>query len=207
MNTLTAYFLSFNYFLHVFTIFLLIGSVFALLVGVGILLQSHVVFRLIDFTNQYVSTRQVIKPAEIQRNIEPALYSQRKLLGTAVVLGALAALFLLLASSMESRLLLLLAGKGTVSVGKVWIASSIKWLLVVGNVVCLLVGLMLHSRPEELAKIEAVVNQWYSVRKRTSAMEKMYMGVDNWVIKHPAISGSFIVFLSLNVAVVMYTHL
>jgi hypothetical protein len=206
MQTLSDYFLSFNYFLHVFTILLLIGSVFAFLVGVGVLLQSHVVFRLIDFSNQYVSTRQAIKPAEIQRNVEPFLYGQRKLLGSLVILGAIVALFLLLSSTIENRMLLLVAGN-VVTLSDVWLASSIKWILVVGNVSCLLVGLLLYFQPAKLAQIEVVVNRWYSVRKHTSVLEKMYLGVDNWVIKHPTISGSFIVFLSLNVAVVMFTHL
>lgn len=207
MQSLSDYFLSFNYFLHVFTIFLLIGSVFAFLVGVGILLQSHVVFRMIDFTNQYVSTRQAIKPAEIQRNVEPVLYRQRKLLGVVVALGASVALVVLLTSPIEHRMAMLIAEGVAPTILDQWLASSVRWILVVGNLGCLVVGVLLFFQPARLAQLEEVVNRWYSVRKRTSILEKMYLGVDNWVIKHPTISGSFIVFLSLNVAVAMYTHL
>jgi len=206
MNTLSAYFLSFPFLLHAFIIFLLIGSVFSLVVGIGILLRNPAVFRLIDYANRYVSTRRGIKAAEIPRNVEPALYRQRKLLGTVIILGALIALVLLLNDTMERRLLLLIGGASP-NMKELWIASSVKWLLVAGNAACLTVGMMLHFHPDALAKIEAVVNQWHSMRQRTSAMEKMYMEVDNWVIQHPVMSGSFIIFLSLNIAVVMYTHL
>lgn len=197
---------NFNYFLHAFTLFLLIGSLFALFIGIGILLQSHLIFRFIAFANQRFSTRVAIKSVEVQRNIEAVLYSQRKVLGTLVIIGAVIALVLLLNPLTEAKVLMLISG-GSPTIGQILVASSVKWLLVTGNAICLGVGIMLHFYPERLAKIEAVVNQWVSVRKHTAIMEKMYMGVDSWIIKHPLISGIFIIFLSLNIAVSMYTHL
>jgi len=87
------------------------------------------------------------------------------------------------------------------------LAGYTKSFLLVGNGICLAVGLLALFFPHLLSKIEAYTDKWYTLRKQMRPLNQMHSEVDNWVLAHPTISGVTLSLLSLLVGVSMYVRL
>lgn len=183
-----------------FIIFLFIGSLFAIVIGTGLILRSAAMFRFFGVMNRWVSTRKILKPVEIPRNTDAAMHRQRRTIGSMFILGA-GFSFVLLIKEFDVAAIVLVFQRSMAPTAVEIAARTAKWVLLVGDVLAIAVGIAMIAVPEALAKLEARSNEWYSVRRHDRNFDQMHMHVDGWVETYPRAIGWSIVLLSVFVVV------
>ncbi|MFH2135959.1 MAG: hypothetical protein ABII81_12435 [Pseudomonadota bacterium] len=202
MNNLLSQ-VSYPVFLYMTLLFFLIVSVFSFFVGIALALRSRRAMRLFDVMNRWISVRKMIKPLTMPHEVEPTLMKQPLWLGGSILLGAVTALYLLQDVDLRPALLLFDGSLTPIEMGGV--ADNLKTFLLVGNALCLLVGIAILFFPRTLTVVERYTDHWYTVRRSTRALDMMHMEVDGWVLKHPTSVGIAMSLLSASLGMMMYS--
>jgi len=186
-------------------LFLLVGSLASAALGLGLLVRREASLRFIGSMNRWVSTRRVLRPLEITRNVDELVTARRRpWLGAAIVAGSAAACYLLL-----TRLDDLGARSAGVLELKSWLMRVLpllvmKWFFVLGSVFAMAAGVLLIAFPGAWRAFEARMNRWYSTRRLLPAEgDQMRMPLEALVEAHPRAAGAIITAASLIVALAM----
>lgn len=202
MNNLLSQ-VSYPVFLYMTLLFFMIASVFSFLVGVGLSFRSRRALRLFDALNSWVSMRKMLKPLTMKHEVEPTLMKQPVWLGTTIITGAATALYLLQDVSLQPALLLFDGSLTAFEMDNV--ADNLKLFLIVGNALCLLVGISILFFPRSLSVVERYTDHWYSARRSTRVLDEMHMDVDSWVLEHPTSVGIAMCLMSASLGMMMYS--
>jgi hypothetical protein len=180
-------------------VFLMVGAAFALIAGLLLIFDSRRAFRIGDWLNRWVSTREVVKPLEEHRNISRPLYRMHRLVGALICAGALYSLIVLGAPSGGTAIATSLAGLGPNKFFAAWVGESLRYVLLAGNLGALLFGVVFLVRPSALKSLEAWADRRISERKAIKPLEKMRMSADEFLRRHPRTVGVLVVLGSLYV--------
>lgn len=174
------------------TVFFVVG-VLGLALGIGLIVHSEKMSRFFDVMNRWVSLRRALRPMEVSRDSWPALLRYRQWLAAAIVAGAGYTLYILLNSVDVERLAMILGTKSGLPLAFIaWIAHSVEWFLVLGNLVALAVGVMFWFFPDALAVMEKKSAHWISTRSMAKEAGRPHYGLDNWAAASPRIAGMLI---------------
>jgi len=196
---------SYPVFLASVFLFFIIISIFTFMVGVGLAMRSSAVLHFYNFMNRGFSVRRLLRPLFKPHFVEPVLHRHLKWLGSIIMLGAATSIFIL--SDVDAVVFQpVYQGTFTNEAAEI-LAGYTKSFLLVGNGICVAVGLLALFFPHLLSKIEAYTDKWYTLRKQMRPLNQMHSEVDNWVLAHPTISGVTLSLLSLLVGVSMYVRL
>ncbi len=180
---------------------LFLGSLFSLAVGVSLMLGNRWVFRLNDYMKRWVSTREAMRPMDVQRSIEAHVYRCHWAIGLAIALGAAFVLYFELFNFNAKAVASLFQPRGLV-----WIESLVQmgwWIGLVGTVAGLIVGMLLMAKPALLRAADSWANRNYSGRRATKPLEAMNFSPDQWIAASPKLSGGIIAVGSVYAAVVL----
>ncbi len=185
-------------------LFLLIGSLASVVLGWALVFRSARALSFMRSMNRWVSTRRALKELEVPRHVEEPRKAGKLWFGLFLVAGAGFALYVLLARIEIPRVAVVLG----VNLQRWFLASvalqTMKWLLVVGSVLALAVGILMLFFPQVLAAFEARMNRWYSTRQLLPAGgETMKFPLELLVEASPRAAGWIIAAASLVVAVAM----
>jgi len=180
-------------------IFLLLGSAFGTVFGVGIAVRANWCVRMNELMSRWISTRLMLKPVEVPRDTQRALYRHHRLLGALVLAGAAYALAVLATLPDLRGLAVQLAKRSNPHVMEVYLRAGWAFLLV-GNAAALLAGLALLLRPSLLKGVEAWANRSISLRSVGRFLETMNYAPDRLVQTYPRVAGTLIAAGSLWVA-------
>lgn len=188
-------------------IFLFLGSIFAIVVGAGLILRGKAMLQLFGNLNRWVSTQEALKTVDRQHDIERTMHRQRRLLG--VVFLALAALsFMVLAAKYDVAVLASVFARRFPPIAVELAVVILKWILVTGDILAIVVGTALILFPDVLAKVEARTNRWYSTRTDAGDADLMRLTPDKWTEAHPRAAGWIIIvlaaFVVLNLGLVLF---
>lgn len=192
-------------FLYLLWVFFLLASGFAFVVGLGLSLRSPAMLRFFEAMNRWVSVRKMMKPLSVPHFIEPALMKRPALLGIVVTLTAAMSVMLLNDIPAEIFQPLFLGPMSYVSA--VVVSQYTKWFLLIGNGLCILIGLLLLFSPHWLYRLENFADMWFSLRKKTQRLTQMHVGVDQWVLAHPTVSGVTLMILSVGLGFSTYARI
>ena len=181
-------------------IFLLLGTVFALVAGLLLVFSSETAFRISERMNRWVSTRAAIRPLEEHHSIARPLYRMHRLVGAMICAGALYSLVVLGMPSGESAIVKSLSTIGPARFSA-WVSESLRYILLVGNLGALLFGLVFIARPSALKSLEAWADRRISARKSTKPLEISRLTADVFMRAHPRFVGSVVILGSLYVLV------
>lgn len=190
-------------------VFFILASIFSFIVGIGLATRNAAMLRFFNFMNKSYSTRRItrplIKPLTEPHFVEPTLLKHPRMLGGGIVLGAIASIVLL--KQVDAIVFEpMYSGSFTKEAAEILSGYTHSFLLV-GNALCILVGMMLLFFPKVLSAIESYTDKWYSLRKQTRPLHENYIEVDKWVLAHPTISGVTLSLLSLGLGISMYVRL
>jgi hypothetical protein len=170
----------------------LVFGVLAIIVGIGLIISPQRMRRLFDSLNRWVSTTLFFQRAEVPRDADQVLTRHRYWFAAFVSIGSLYALFGLLAV-FNLDAFLTLANAHQKYRAFAWGVQIFWWLLVLGNVLALVVGLMEAVAPAQLERLSRLSNRWISPRILAGeTADRMHMGLDNWVGRFPRFSGAVI---------------
>ena len=188
--------------------FLLIGSVFALVAGLMLILSSERAFRIGERMNRWVSTRAALRALEEQHSISRPLYRMHRLVGTLICAGALYALIVLGTPYGEAAVTKSLSGIGPARFAS-WVSESLRIVLLVGNLGALLFGLVFILRPSALKGLEAWADRRISGRQATKPLEEVRLSTDRFARAHPKLVGWLVtlgsVYVLVNLGFVLFS--
>ncbi|MFA7282740.1 MAG: hypothetical protein WC100_21850 [Sterolibacterium sp.] len=179
--------------------FFFISGVFAVAIGVGLILRIPGVFRLFDSLNRSVSTRHATRGMAIPRDSSEFAWRNRRWIGGVFVAGAVYSVWGLITSSGNSAIVAMLNLKLPTEY-VFWVVESVRYFLVVGCTASIIVGILMLVSPETLKAIESIGSRWYSTRQIVPEAEKMNLALDKWVKSYPRTAGLILVFPALGIA-------
>jgi len=179
--------------------FVLVWSLVGALVGAGLIVGSATTLRLLSGLNHYVSTRRGLKSMSVAYDLDDGARRNGRLVGGIVLIGAAYSVYALLAW-FDIATLVSALGLSYPRPLVAWMLESIRWSLLLFNLVAVAVGGMLVLRAGALAGLEARANRWYSVRKLTLGADTMHLGLDRLFAEHPRVCGAMLLVGAIYVA-------
>ena len=187
--------------LEAMLVVLFLGSLFSLVFGVSLFLGNRWVFWLNERMKRWVSTREAMRPLDVPRSIETHLYRWHGWIGLLLAIGAGFVLYFAFFNYNLWAVTQLFQVRTSI-----WVESLLPvawWIITVGAVAGLIVGILLAARPGLLRAADAWANRSYSGRRATKPLEIMNFAPDRWIVSSPKLWGGIIVAGSLYVAVVL----
>lgn len=167
----------------------LVGGLITVTVGVGLIVDSAGTLRFFVAMNRWVSTRRVYRPVEDPRDTRRPVQQYRRWLAVVFIAGAAFAI-VGLGTGFDARAVSLVFGLDTrpSSVAS-WLVEAVRWVLIVGNLTAIVIGIILGFFPEAMAALEARDGRWYSGRRLVNDADTMNFSLDNWVAASPRAAG------------------
>lgn len=188
-------------------IFLFLGSVFAIVVGAGLVLRGEATMRLFANLNRWVSTQGALKTVDQRHDIEQAMHRQRRLLG-AIFLALAVLSFIVLVAKYDVAVLASVFARKFPAIAVELAVVSLKWILVVGDILAIVFGATLILLPDVLSKVEARMNRWYSTGSVVEDADLMHLTLDKWAEAHTRTAGWIVIvlaaFVVLNLGVFLF---
>ena len=166
----------------------IVAAIVGIALGVGLIINGARTLRFLGAMNRWVSLRSKLKPMEIPRDIGEAVYGHGRWFGGAFALGGVFAAFMLLAR-VEVAAVVPALGKNAPPVMIDWIVESLRWIVVVGGALAVIIGVMLFFSPDAVRAVEARLNRWTSTRQLGKGADTMHLTLDRWVGSFPRAAG------------------
>lgn len=170
------------------------------LAGAGLIASAQRTLRLFGVMNRWISTRGALKAMEIPRSTEAISHRNPRLLGWALIAGGVfATLGLILGVNTDA--LSALTAKGDTRILVAIVAGTLKWFLIAGSAVGVVVGYLLSFSPGALATLEKHANRWFSARRALRGGDDLHPTLDTLVAAHPRPSGWILVCTGLGAVI------
>jgi len=183
--------------------FFIVAGMVGIALGACLIVGSARTLRFLGTTNRWISLRNSLNPMEEPHDIGKAVYGHRRWFGAAFAVGGAFAIFMLLAK-VEVAAVVSALGRNATPVIAAWIVESLKWILVLGGALAVVIGVLLVFSTGALGALEARVNRWYSTRPLGKGADTMHLMLDQWVETFPRTAGWM---LALGAAIVLIASL
>jgi len=180
----------------------LLGGVTGLLMGIALLFRSSLVFRISERMNVWISSRQAMRPLERPIDIERAVYRWHRIIGVALLVGALFTLYVAALRFQGPELGVVFGKFVRIEIAR-WLGQSLRIFLIVANVAALLIAAIIILRPSALKPLEVWANRQYSARQATREWEIPRNLIDPIVQANPRLTGAILAVASLCVLLVL----
>jgi hypothetical protein len=168
--------------------FFMVASLVGIVLAVCLVADGARTLRLLATMNRWISLRSSLKPMELPHDIGKTVYGHRRWFGIAFAVGGAFSMFMLLAY-VEAAAVVSALGRNARPVVVSWIVESLRWILVAGGALAVVIGLMLAFSADALRALEARANRWFSSRQFVKGADTMYLTLDQWVETHPRTAG------------------
>lgn len=177
-------------------VFVLLGSLLGVALGIGLIARSRAVMRFIHAMNRWVSMPGAAVTALERPVAMPEAPLRSRWLGVLLIaLGGYSAGVLL--ASVEAQRVAAVFGANPRSAVVGIAFDSAKWLLVLGCLAGIAAGIMLLFFPRAWRSIEAAANRWYSTRELAAAGDVPHPALEQVVQAFPKAAGWVILVMSL----------
>ena len=180
-----------------FLIFIGVGCVLSLLVGLWMLLKPDATLRLNQYFNRWFATDKLTAVLVSRHNIERVLHRHHRFVGALVMGGSVYYLLYALLFAIKTKDLTNLLFHSWSQPAALWLAAALIVILVAGNVFAVVVGAGLLFRPNLIANLEAWANKSYGSEKLQQALDAMRMQPDELIARHIRLVGILVVAGSL----------
>lgn len=180
----------------------LIGGVLGLVVGLLLIFNSSLFFRIGERMNVWISTRKAMRTLDEPITIERAVYRAHRLVGALLLAGALFTLYVVLFRFKGPELVWAMAQFFRVIIAS-WVAESLRIFLIVANVAAAAFAVVMLIRPSALKHLEAWANRRYSGRRAMRAWEIPRPVVDSVVQANPRLTGLLLTLAGAFVSLVL----
>lgn len=178
-------------------IFLWVGSIVGMLVGAGVWLKPQQIIVLNQFFSRWVGSGRLGVILDRPRWSERFFYRHHKLVGVAVLVGALVVLYTFL-FSYNLRTISTLIPRGYW-----WLSDALVALLLVSSALAALIGILVLARPSLLRDLEKAANRWISTERWVTMINRMNFSAEQSIIRHHRIAGVTIFVGSVYILVVL----
>jgi hypothetical protein len=197
--------------LYYLVVLLIFGNVFALIIGVLMLMAPQQLSILSKFSNRWISTRKYSEVLEKSRPAERTMLRYPRVLGAILLTSAALILikgtiFITGVSAVDGgKLLARLFGDANISSGiweSLWVSLIV--FIALGAVMAVVVGLMSLFKLGQLKYWAGIMSRWISTRQLSKPLDTPHYQLDKLVAAQPRVWGGVITVLSLFSAVVLW---
>ena len=185
-------------------LFLMVGSLAGLVVGVLLLWRPQRLHAVSALLNRWISTRHLDQSLERSVSLDPWFYRYRRTSGVLTLLGSCYILYFFTVSLDKTSAINGLSQYfqlPAVLVGSLLDAGALIALL--GATFAALISVFLLWRPSMLRDFEQGANQWLSLRRALKPVEIPRQGVDEYVFQYGRRAGILLVLGSLYTLVLL----
>lgn len=169
-------------------IFLLIGALMGLALGLLLVFWPHILERVNRVASRWISMRHVDRLLDRSISIEPWFYQYHRQLGILVILGS-GYIFVYFSSLFDKAAALQQLSRYAPAKVLDGLLDALVLTSQLGAAVALPVGLLLWLQPDLLHRIETGANQWMSSRRATKVLDVQHDQVDRYVAHHARQTG------------------
>ena len=191
-----------------FAFFLIAGLAGAAL-GAALIVFRGRVFRLFGPMNRWVSARKTLAPLDTLHNIDPTVHKYRRWFSAVFIVGA-AFSMIMLVTKLDVATVVSLLGASRFSFVGPWLVESLGWMLLLGSVLAIAIGVILGFFPHVLSALEMRANRWVSSRRIGKGADEMHVPFDRWIESSPRVAGWLLavaaLFLTVNSITVLLGH-
>ena len=188
--------------LQSFLIFVAVGCVVSLMIGVGMLIKPERVLRLNQYLSRWFATDKLAAALDTPHSVEIALYRRHRSVGALVLAGGLYIVYVMLFAFNKK------AAGGALDFSlnpqlAAWMMDALGVLLILSSVLGLVIGFFLVVRPSVFKPFEEWGNRWHGTEKSLRVIETMNLKPDQAMTRNYRvfaaliIAGSLYVILSL----------
>ncbi|MDD5058399.1 MAG: hypothetical protein PHQ60_11060 [Sideroxydans sp.] len=189
-------------------IFLIVGSLAALVVGALLVFRPQRLQRIGALLNRWVSTRNFDKNLERSFSIDPWFYRYRKINGTLTLLGALYVVFFFTVQLDREAAIAGLAKSFRYPHALVGaLLDALVLSALTGALCAAFVAIFMLLRPSSLRGFEQEANQWLSLRRALKPLETPREDMENFVLRNARQVGIFLLLGALYTRVFMLSWL
>lgn len=176
-------------------IFLVIGSMAGIVIGILLLFYPERFTSLSSFLNRWISTRKLDKSLESSFTLDPWMYRHRKFTGGGILLGALFVLYYFIFQLDRVVAIAGLSKHFNYPLGLVaGFLDALVLSSLLGALCAIFVALSILLRPSLLRGFEGNMNRWLSLRKALKPMEIPRDDVERYIERHSRQVGVFLLF-------------
>lgn len=185
--------------LQTFLIFVLVGGMAGLLVGIGLLLRPEGIVRLNHYFSRWVSTDRLEQELDRPRWIERMFYRHSRLVGGFLLVGAVFILYVFLfAYNLHA-----ISPSVAHNAGAAWLLDATVGVLLVGSTLAAVVGAIVMVRPSLLRNLESSANRWVGSDSLLKVFNSRHDAFDRYLLSHSRIAGVCIIAGSLYTLVIL----
>ena len=185
-------------------LFLMLGSIAGLLMGLLMLWRPQWLAGISKVANSWVSTRQMSRPVNQPINIDHWFYRHANISGGLLIAGAVYILYVFTLQMTRADLLLSFAKLNWVQhVMLQPVIDALVFVFIIGAVLAFFVGLFLIIRPSMLRDWEQGLNQQLPLRTSLKPLEIQYNQIDTFFSRHFQWVGVLLIVASLYVLVAL----
>jgi hypothetical protein len=178
-------------------VFFIVAGIALLVVGISLIVNSAGSLRLFGGLNRWVSMRRASRPLEIPRDTRQAVQNYRYWFAAVFIIGGTVALAGLLVR-FDTRAVIALLGLGQLRPDFAgWLVDGARWILITGNLLAIIAGVLLAFSPGSVAALEACGSHWYSERQLAKGSDRLHLKLDGLVAAYPRNAGWIIVVFAL----------
>lgn len=194
------------YLWHALSIFLLLGAVLGILLGLLLILKPQFVERINRVANHWISTRHINRWLDKSISIERWFYRHHRAAGIIIMLGA-AYIFIDFAFWFDKvAMLSRYAGMLPIKMLQALLDATMLFALI-ASFASFIAGLLICLRPSLLKNLEQASNQWVSLRRATKVFDVPRDQVDVFVVRHAQRVGWVLLLGSIYLFFVMFRSL
>lgn len=184
-------------------IFLHIAALLGILFGLLLIFKPDLMERINRVANRWISMRHIERLLDHSISIEHWFYRHHRVLGIAIVLGAVYIIIYFGFLFDKAYALQYLSSKVPAILLDIPLDVLVLFLLF-GAAVALIAGLFVWLRPSLLRGIEAGANQWVSSRRATKVLDVPHDQLERFVARHARQIGWLLLLGSIYLAFAMF---
>lgn len=186
-------------------LFFLLGSSFALLLGLLFLLSPSLALRFAARNSRWLSLRRQTRPLELNHPVDGHLYRHHRPVGLFILLSSAYILYRFGFDYHHAHAVSALSPSPQHSALADWLLASLLWFLAPASVLFILIGGTMAIKPSAMKSLERLANHWVSTRKAMQPLEKPCDSLDIWVGMYPRLFGAIVTVASLyNLTLMLY---
>lgn len=197
-----------NWLLQSAVIFLIVGSVAAMLVGGMLLLCHERLGKISALMNRWISTRNFDRPLERKITLDPWFYRHSRITGVAILTGAIYIVYFFAFELERTQAITGLAHRFAYPAAFAeTLMDALVLIALAGALGAILVSMFILLRPSLLRGFESKANQWLSLRKSMKPLEIPRDDLDRYVESHAKQFGIFLMLGGLYTLVLLLVWL
>lgn len=177
--------------------FLWVGSMAGVLLGLGVWLRPDQVVKVNRYFSRWVGSGRIERLMDRPRWTERFFYRHHRLVGSIVLVGALAVLYTFLFSYNQR------AVSALVPHAYWWLSDALFAILLLGSALSALIGGLVLFSPSLLRDIEKASNHWVSTERLLTLFNRMHNSPELVILRHNRLAGVCILGGSLYILVVL----